>query len=371
MRIRRITIATWVTAGALSAAVNVAHSADETGKWYINPQYGYTWLDKARNADDDYHWGLGIGKHLSEHWSFEVNGLVGHEFENDSGLELDQDAYTLDALIVFARQSAVSPYLTFGTGYIENRYSGSRDNIDGAVVQGGAGLLIDVGQNAAKTFVFQLRPEAKVRYDFADTVNHDDFHDYIVNLGFAFNFGPPPYEPPPPAAAAPPPPPPPPPPPADSDGDGVLDPQDQCPGTPRGVVVDAVGCPRKGSVTLHGVNFENNSATLMETSRPVLDDVAADLKAHPRLKVELEGHTDSVGAAAYNQGLSQRRAESVRDYLIAQGVSASQLTAKGYGETKPIATNDTPGGRAGNRRVVMSVTDNPGDVEVKGEEKFY
>ncbi|HKE94006.1 MAG TPA: OmpA family protein, partial [Povalibacter sp.] len=118
-------------------------------------------------------------------------------------------------------------------------------------------------------------------------------------------------------------------------------------------------------------NFETNSANLMESSRPVLEAVAADLKAHPRLKVELEGHTDSVGAAAYNLNLSQRRADAVREFLIAQGVSPSQLTAMGYGETRPIATNDTPGGRAGNRRVVMSVTDNPGDVDVKGQEKFY
>jgi OOP family OmpA-OmpF porin len=151
----------------------------------------------------------------------------------------------------------------------------------------------------------------------------------------------------------------------------VLDPQDQCPGTPRGVAVDAVGCPRKGSVTLHGVNFENDSAQLMATSQPILDAVAADLKAHPRLKVELQGHTDSVGAASYNLKLSQRRADTVREYLISQGVNPANLIAKGYGEAEPIASNDTPGGRAGNRRVVMSVTDNPGDVEVKGEERTF
>jgi len=358
---------------AMGLAYGTVNAADETGKWYINPMYGYTWLDKARNVDDDDSWGLGIGKHLSDHWSLEVNGFFGaDDYNNDTtGLSLEQNAYSLDALVVFARDRAVSPYITFGAGYIDNVFSGVENNLDGPLAQAGLGLMIDVGENAGKTFVFQLRPEVKVRYDWADSPNHDDFHDYIANLGFAFNFGPAPYVAPPPAPPAPPPPPPAPPPPADSDGDGVLDPQDQCPGTPRGVVVDAVGCPRKGSVTLHGVNFENDSATLMATSRPVLDEVATDLKAHPRLKVELEGHTDSVGSAQYNLGLSQRRADSVREYLISQGVSASQLTSKGYGESKPIATNDTPGGRAGNRRVVMSVTDNPGDVEVKGEEKFF
>ncbi|MBB6094592.1 OOP family OmpA-OmpF porin [Povalibacter uvarum] len=367
MRTRKSAMLLSVLASAAGLTSGSANAADETGKWYFNPQYGYTWPDDARGVDDDYHWGLGIGKHLSKHWSLELNGLIG-EFEGPV-VDLDQQAYSLDALLVFARERAVSPYITFGAGYINNDFDVVE--LSGPLAQAGVGLMIDVGQNAAKTFVFQLRPEVKMRYDWADTPEHDDFHDYIVNLGFAFNFGPAPYQAPPPAPPAPPPPPPPPPPPADTDGDGVLDPQDQCPGTPRGVAVDAVGCPRKGSVTLHGVNFENNSDQLMQTSRPILDEVAADLKAHPRLKVELQGHTDSVGAAAYNLNLSQRRAETVREYLIAQGVSPANLIAKGYGETEPIATNDSPGGRAGNRRVVMSVTDNPGDVDVKGEEKTF
>ena len=112
-------------------------------------------------------------------------------------------------------------------------------------------------------------------------------------------------------------------------------------------------------------NFETNSATLTGDSRPILDTVAADLKKYPRLKVEVQGHTDSVGADAYNLGLSQRRAASVREYLLSQGVASAQLTAKGYGETQPVADNTTPAGRQENRRVALSVLDNPGDVDVK------
>lgn len=359
---------------AMGLAYGTVNAADETGKWYINPMYGYTWLDKARNVDDDDSWGLGIGKHLSTHWSLELNGFFGaDDYNNDTtGLSLEQNAYSLDALLVFARESAVSPYITFGAGYIDNVFNGVGDNLDGPLAQAGLGLMIDVGENAAKTFVFQLRPEVKVRYDWADSPNHDDFHDYIANLGFAFNFGPAPYVAPPPAPppAPTPAPPPPPPPPADSDGDGVLDPQDQCPGTPRGVAVDAVGCPRKGSVTLQGVTFEFNSATLTAESKPILDEVAADLKKNPRLKILLEGHTDSVGNDAYNLKLSQRRAASVREYLVEQGVNPANLTSEGFGESKPTADNATADGRAQNRRVVMSVTDNPADVDVKGEESL-
>jgi OOP family OmpA-OmpF porin len=115
------------------------------------------------------------------------------------------------------------------------------------------------------------------------------------------------------------------------------------------------------------VEFATNSATLTASSRPVLDDVADDLKKHPRLKVELQGHTDSRGTDAYNLDLSQRRADSVRDYLIAQGVSGLQLVSKGYGESEPIADNNTDKGRLENRRVVMRVLENPANAEVEGE----
>ena len=81
----------------------------------------------------------------------------------------------------------------------------------------------------------------------------------------------------------------------------------------------------------------------------------------------MQGHTDSTGSARHNQGLSERRAASVRDYLMAQGVSATQLTARGFGETQPIASNATAEGRAKNRRVVMHVLENPGDVPIRND----
>jgi OOP family OmpA-OmpF porin len=130
--------------------------------------------------------------------------------------------------------------------------------------------------------------------------------------------------------------------------------------------VDAVGCPLKGSITLEGVNFEHNSAALTVASHPPLDEIASGLKKHPRLKVEIQGHTDSTGSPAYNLKLSQRRADSVRDYLVSEGASADQLVTKGYGQTQPAASNKTAEGRAKNRRVVMYVVSNPGDVKVEG-----
>ena len=145
--------------------------------------------------------------------------------------------------------------------------------------------------------------------------------------------------------------------------------QDQCPNTPAGVAVDLTGCPRKGSIVLEGVTFEVNSARLTGNSDTVLGGIAQDLKKYARLRIELQGHTDSSGSDAYNLKLSQQRADAVRERLIEDGVPSVQLISKGYGETKPVDSNDTPEGRAHNRRVVMFVLDNPGDVEVKGEGK--
>ncbi|CBE69699.1 MAG: OmpA family protein [Candidatus Methylomirabilis oxygeniifera] len=141
--------------------------------------------------------------------------------------------------------------------------------------------------------------------------------------------------------------------PPDSDGDGVPDYKDQCPGTPSGVKVNRLGCPERKAIILKGVNFAFNSAELTTESLTILDGVAEILSKHPDLKVTIAGHTDSVGTADYNKKLSQRRAESVRNYLASHGVNAAKLTAVGFGEEQPIASNDEAEGRTKNRRVEL------------------
>lgn len=139
------------------------------------------------------------------------------------------------------------------------------------------------------------------------------------------------------------------PPPADDDHDGVVNADDSCPGSPMGAKVDKDGC-----WVLRGVNFDSNKATLTAASYGILDDVVEVLKQNPGVKLEVQGHTDSRGAAAHNQKLSGQRAKAVRDHLVESGIPAGQLTAKGYGESSPIASNETAEGRAENRRVEMS-----------------
>lgn len=182
----------------------------------------------------------------------------------------------------------------------------------------------------------------------------------------------------------------PPPPPsvvADGDGDGIPDPQDTCPGTPKGVVVDALGCPKdtdddgvldaedkcpnspagslvneegcsveKVSVSLD-VKFETGKITVASKDDAQFQKVADFMKNHPNTTVLIEGHSDNVGSAAMNKVLSQKRADAVRNILMWKfGIAADRVSAKGFGAESPTADNKTPEGRAANRRVVAVIT---------------
>ncbi|HUT56055.1 MAG TPA: OmpA family protein [bacterium] len=147
--------------------------------------------------------------------------------------------------------------------------------------------------------------------------------------------------------------PPPPPPvvaPKDSDGDGVYDNADQCPGTPRGAKVDARGC-----WVLTDIKFDSNKADIKPEYVDELDSAIKVLEDNPDLKITIEGHTDSAGSDESNLELSNRRAQAVMDYMVGKGIDAGRLTAKGYGESKPIADNNTPQGMAQNRRIELKV----------------
>jgi len=126
--------------------------------------------------------------------------------------------------------------------------------------------------------------------------------------------------PPPPVAQAPPPPPPPPP--------------------AKGTKIATVG----------SANFDFDKAEVNASGRDILDHAVKVLRDNPDLHVTVEGHTDSVGSAAYNQKLSERRAQAVKRYLVRQGIESNRISAVGYGKSRPIASNDTDEGRAQNRR---------------------
>jgi len=168
----------------------------------------------------------------------------------------------------------------------------------------------------------------------------------------------------------------------DTDGDGVADHLDKCPNTPAGAKVDGAGCeldtdgdgvpdwkdkcpsekgsaelngcPEMGSATMAGVNniqFEYNSSVLRTSSYATLDKVSSKLRADKALGLQLDGHASAEGTDAYNMQLSLDRANAVKTYLVNSGVDAKRISTKGYGETRPIASNTTEEGRVANRRV--------------------
>jgi len=224
----------------------------------------------------------------------------------------------------------------------------------------------------------RLRPAVAFNDTLVGRMNVDPL---IYGIGIGYRFGgspaPAPVAAPAPAAAVAPPPPP------DSDGDGVPDSRDKCPNTPAGVQVDADGCPLDSDhdgvpdyldkcpstpphlkvdgdgceieeMVLRGVNFKTNSAELTPDSAETLDGVVAVLKQRPDTKAEIHGYTDARGPDAYNVKLSERRAASVVEYLVIHGIAGDTLSAKGFGKSNPLASNDTADGRAQNRRVTVA-----------------
>ncbi|MBN1653147.1 MAG: OmpA family protein, partial [Deltaproteobacteria bacterium] len=157
--------------------------------------------------------------------------------------------------------------------------------------------------------------------------------------------------------------------PKDSDGDGIIDREDACPEVagPPNSDPQKHGCPRavitKEQIRiLEKVNFATAKAEILESSFPVLDEVAKILKEHPEIKkVNIEGHTDSRGGRNYNIKLSQKRANSVMKYLVDKGIESSRLTAKGFGFDRPIDSNETEEGRAENRRVEFHILEQNGE----------
>ena len=173
---------------------------------------------------------------------------------------------------------------------------------------------------------------------------------------------------------------------SDSDEDGVFDHLDQCPGTTSGATVDPLGCPLPGDVEgvlddlesavkarklkamkvaavavkkkirkkgwiLGGGIFDSNTSAIKTSGFPALDDIAQFLEENSKINIEVIGHTDSKGSAAYNLRLSKARANAVKAYMFKKGIDPNRLYTSGYGETKPVESNETEQGRAANRRI--------------------
>jgi OOP family OmpA-OmpF porin len=317
---------------------------------YVTISGGVAWPDEARQVHDGIGLKLSLGWALNERWSAEFRATHFHfAADTTSATALSRTALGLDAVYA-VNTSGWSPLLLVGVGAAHNDVTpDGRDSTD-FTANVGFGLMTP----ALNDYGTRMRLETRYVYDaFEDA--REDLHAY---LGVSFPLRRPRTievvrpevkeivrenivreEPP-----------------RDSDGDGVIDALDRCPNTLHGARVARDGCVVESAViVLQGVHFEHGSAQLTDASMAILMQVANSLRGQSTVNVEIAGHTDSTGSDGGNLALSVRRAQSVVDFLVSQGIERSRLTAVGYGASRPIADNSTAAGRASNRRVEFRV----------------
>ncbi|MBV6417355.1 MAG: hypothetical protein CMLOHMNK_02017 [Steroidobacteraceae bacterium] len=394
-------------AAAMLLATLPATAGPPAGSWYIAPEAIYLWTDRDRLSDDAVGGAFAFGRSFDK-WDFELQ----YNYVNADALGGDQVDFHnafLNAHRVFFRDARISPFLKIGVGRVDPQYDRTSplagENITNWALAYGAGLLANLTRDDSQGRSLALRAEIYgLVSSSTEPPNGDHLSDTVAGIGLQYNWGAPVAAPPPPPA----------PPIGDSDGDGVNDNLDKCPGTPAGTKVDANGCeldsdgdgvvdrldkcpgtPAGAKVDANGceldgdhdgvvdridlcpdtpagekvdevgcsynlrlrVFFDNDSANLKPESYPDLDRAVALMKRNELVRATVEGHTDSNGSDAYNLRLSQKRADAVRQYMIDQGIAAARLDAVGRGESQPRADNKTAEGRAENRRVVLVRSD--------------
>lgn len=366
-------VASAVIAASLATPVIAEERRDTI---YINPFAGFQYFDDKRSLDESATYGFGLEYRFLPNWALEaVYSRANADRKNNAG-DSDFEEIRVDGTYYFAGpEETWNPYVSAGVGHADFGVDSSSairtagTNHDETRVNVGTGIRYNV------TDTFSVRGDLREFHGIDEST-----FDTQVSLGFSLAFArttsdPAPAPTPAPVPAKP----------ADADNDGVIDGRDQCPGTPAGAAVDSAGCEldsdNDGVVnsadqcpdTVAGakvdadgcvgetktietfeieVQFPLNSAEIGDTYDDEILRVADFLKANPETIVEIAGHSDSTGAADYNQDLSQRRAEAVAARLTdALGVDPQRVSATGYGESQPVASNDTAQGRADNRRV--------------------
>ena len=368
---------------ALLSGLAVAQSAaaqDFDDRWYITSSVGVNGQDGDRATAKAPFVGIGFGKFISDNWSldgelnyqnpnFNSTSILNRRPNVPSGVRPGNFNWSQYGISIDLRRHFIeegrnwNPYFLAGLGYQKSEEEfdvypspnapGQREDGNLAAKIGG-GLQGDMGS-------WGVRAELAYRADFDDSsVTAPDeswFGDVLASVGFVIPLGPEPTAevptapPPAPSCAD-----------QDSDGDGVNNCNDRCPNSQAGEAIGPDGCKVQISIDLKGVNFDFDKSTLRPDAVAILNEAVEILKRYPELRVEVAGHTDSKGTDAYNQSLSQRRAQAVYDYLTTNGIDASRLVGPtGYGESRPIAPNtnddgsDNPDGRAKNRRTELNV----------------
>lgn len=316
---------------ALMAGSAVATEMDT--RTYIAPSVNYTVADKKWGVDDAIGFAVAVGKPVSESLNLELNAnFASHSFKAGSGNSgsLDNTGLSVDALYFFNRNPDFAPYLVAGIGGLNSRATGLNET----------NFAANAGIGFMKMFS-GVGFRSDVRYRYTDNVGSKPSinpGDWIVSAGLVIPLGAAPVAPAPVAAPAPAP---------------AAAPVAAPAPAPAPAPVAAPAPVEHTIIKLEGTHFDFNKATLRPTGKAKLDDNAAVLKDHPEIMIDITGYTDSIGSAAYNKKLSEKRAMTVKKYLESKGIAADRMTAKGMGKADPVASNKTKAGRAENRRVEL------------------
>ena len=331
---------------AIAAAISSSALAGDVVKEGFTLGLGgaYTDYDSVRTLDNKVAPEVGIGYRFNDRFSLE--GLYSNSSnELKSGKDADLTDYRLDAFYDLTPwDGSLTPYFVAGIGEFKEDLENRKDR-DDTRLNAGFGLRQALTQNLS------LRGDVRALHGL-------DHHqtESMVNLALTWTFGSPekpmqaqviPEPEPQPIAPEPKP--------LDSDNDGVVDTSDLCPNTEMGAAVDLVGCIPMEEIDLL-VEFGFDSSNIHHTALDQIDEMAEFMKKFPEVKIKVEGHTDSKGVAIYNDRLSQKRADAVRNMLVEKfGINGERIKAVGMGQNEPVATNDTPEGRQKNRRVVAEI----------------
>ena len=307
----------------------------------------YNDLDSYRGLDDAFAPEVGIGYRYNDQLSL-MTTYSQFSTDKKSGDDSDLKTYRIDAFYDLSPWSgALTPYLVGGIDYLKEKpdHEDSRDDVR---LNAGAGLRKALSENLS----IQGDVRAIRSMDYNQT-------EGLVNIALSWTFG----AASKPIAAAQPVKQEPAPVPVvakveeDNDRDGILDNVDLCLDTSAGATVDQTGCEPKETINLL-VNFDFDSDNIQANAWGIIDKMGDFLQRYPDVKIDITGHTDSLGSEQYNLTLSSKRAIAVRNALIEKfGIEAERLQSFGAGEVEPIATNTTNKGRLKNRRIVAEIVE--------------